>query len=225
MRRSRFGIVTVTAIALVLGVLVVTQYRAQDVFTRSLTAETASSLTTLIGQISDRNSALRDEILQLRLRLDAAQGASQSSETALRELREQFHQVQVASAFTAVSGAGVEVRIDGPFDDRAMSDLVNEVRNAGAEAVGVNGRRVGPRSWFAHADGGVTIDGQLVLNPYRVQAVGAPDTIRVALTRTGGIVGQLELIYGRTRFIVSTVSVVDLPAAPAADFRVARPAR
>jgi len=144
---------------------------------------------------------------------------------ALRELREQFHQVQVASAVTAVSGAGVEIRIEGPFDDRAMSDLVNEVRNAGAEAVGVNGRRVGPRSWFARTDGGVTIDGQLVSSPYRVQAIGAPETIRVALTRTGGIVGQLELIYGKTRFLVSTVSVVDLPAAPAADFRVARPAR
>jgi uncharacterized protein YlxW (UPF0749 family) len=225
MRRSRFGIVALTAVALVLGVLAVTQYRAQDVFTRSLTAENASSLTTLIGQISDRNSALRDEILQLRLRLDAAQGASQSSEVALRELREQYQQVQVASGATAVSGAGVEVRIDGPFDDRAMSDLVNEVRNAGAEAVGINGHRVGPRSWFAKASDGVSLDGQVVSSPYLLQAIGAPETIRVALTRTGGIVGQLELIYGKTRFLVSTASVIDLPAAPAADFRVAHPAR
>ncbi len=225
MRRSRFGIVAVTAVAVLLGALVVTQYRAHDVFSRSLTAENASSLTTLIAQISDRNSALRDEILALRLRLDAAQGASQSSEAALRELREQFQQVQVAAAATSVSGPGVAVRIDGPFDDRAMSDLVNELRNAGAEAIGVNGQRVGPRSWVARAAGGMLIDGSAVTSPFVVQAIGAPDTIAVALTRTGGIIGQFGLIYGRTRFLVTEDKVVDLPAAPRTDNVVAKPAK
>src|SRR5437868_12367951 len=159
MRQSRFGVVALTAIALLLGLLAVTQYRAQDVFSRTLTAENAASLTTLIAQISDRNSALRDEILSLQLRLDAAQGKTQTGETAVRELREQFQQLQVAAAVTSVSGPGVEVRIDGPFDDRAMSDLVNELRNAGAEAIAVNGSRVGPRAWFAGADSGIVIDG------------------------------------------------------------------
>jgi uncharacterized protein YlxW (UPF0749 family) len=225
MRRSRFGVVALTAVALLLGVLAVTQYRAQDVFTRSLTAENASSLTTLIAQISDRNSTLRDEILSLQLRLDAAQGKSQTSEATLRELREQFQQLQVAAAVTPVSGPGVEVRIDGPFDDRAMSDLVNELRNAGAEAIGLNGARIGPRAWFARADNGVVVDGRVVTSPYRLQAVGAPDTISVALTRVGGIVGQLGLIYGRTRFTVAEQKAIDLPAAPNVEFQVAKPAR
>ncbi len=225
MTARRYGIAAVTAVAVLLGVLIVTQYRVQDVLSRTLTAENASSLTTLIAQISDRNSALRDEILALRLRLDAAQGASQSSEVALRELRAQFRQVQVAAALTPVSGAGVEVRIEGPFDDRAMSDLVNEMRNAGAEAIGINGQRVGPRSWFARVSGGVTVDGLLASSPYRVQAIGSPDTISVALTRTGGIVGQLGLIYGRTRFLVTQERLIDLAAAPRSEFVVAKPVK
>jgi uncharacterized protein YlxW (UPF0749 family) len=224
-RRSRFGVVALTAVALLLGLLAVTQYRAQDVLTRSLTAENASSLTTLIAQISDRNSALRDEILSLQLRLDAAQGKTQSSEATLRELREQFRQLQVAAAATPVSGPGVEVRIDGPFDDRAMSDLINELRNAGAEAIGVNGARIGPRAWFARADAGVVVDGRTITSPYRVQAVGSPDTISVALTRVGGIVGQLGLIYARTRFTVADQKTIDLPAASTVEFQVAKPVR
>ncbi len=225
MRSRRYGIAAVTAVGVLLGVLVVTQYRAQDVFSRTLTAENASSLTTLIAQISDRNTALRDEILALRLRVDSAQGASQSSEVALRELREQFQQVQVAAALTPLSGAGVEVRIEGPFDDRATSDLVNELRNAGAEAIGINGQRIGPRTWFARATGGVMVDGQLVSTPYRVQAIGSPETISVALTRTGGIIGQFGLIYGRTRFLVTQEKLIDLSAAPRTDFVVAKPAK
>lgn len=225
MRRRRYGIVAVTAVAVLLGLLVVTQYRAQDVFSRTLIVENASSLTTLIAQISDRNSALRDEIVQLQLRVAAAQGTSQSSEAALRELREQFRLVEVASAQTPVSGPGVEVRIEGPFDERAMSDLMNEIRNAGAEAIGVNGVRIGPRSWIARAQGGVLVDGQFVSSPYRVQAVGAPETISVALTRTGGIIGQLGLIYARTRFSVTSERLIDLAAAPRAEFVVARPVK
>ncbi len=225
MRSSRYGIASVTAVAVLLGALAVTQYRAQDVFSRTLTAENASSLTTLIAQISDRNSRLRDEILGLRLRLDAAQGSSQSGEIALRDLREEFRQVQVAAAHTGVTGPGVVVQIDGPFDERAMGDLVNEVRNAGAEAVGISGQRVGPRSWLARASGGLMLDNRLLTSPYRVQAVGSPETISVALTRTGGIVGQLNLIYARTRFVVVSEKLIELPAAPRRDFLVAKPAK
>lgn len=225
MRKSRYGLMAVTATALLLGVLFVTQYRAQDVFTRTLTAENASSLTTLIAQISDRNSALRDEIFALRLRLDAAQGASQSSEVAVRELREQFRHVQVAAALTPVSGPGVEVRVEGAFDERAMSDLVNELRNAGAEAIGANGQRIGPRSYFDGSNGTIAIDGREVASPYVLHAIGSPETISVALTRTGGIIGQFGLIYARTRFLVKEERVLDLPAAAKVDFVVAKPAR
>ena len=80
----------------------------------------------------------------------------------------------------------------------------------------MNGARVGPRAFFSRADSGVIVDGRLTASPYRVQAVGAPGTISVALTRVGGIVGQLGLIYGRTRLTVSEEKAIDLPAAPSA---------
>lgn len=225
MTKSRYGIAAVTAVAVLFGALVVTQYRAREVFSRTLTAESASSLTTLVASISDRNNALRDEIFALRLRVEAAQGASQSGEVALKELREQLQQLRIAAAITDVVGPGVEVRIEGPFDERALSDLVNELRNAGAEAIAVNGFRVAPRSWFAKVQSGIAIDGQAVTGPYSVWAVGAPETMAVALTRTGGIIGQLGLIYGRTRFLVSQQRSLELPAGRGGEFSVARPAR
>lgn len=225
MTRSRFGLVAVTAVAVLLGGLAVTQYRAREVFSRTLTAENAASLTTLIATISDRNNALRDEIFTLRLRVDAAQGASQSRQVEMRELREQVNQLRVAGAVSEAAGPGVEVRIEGPFDERALGDLVNELRNAGAEAVGVNGVRVGPRSWFGRTGSGVALDGRQLASPYGVVAIGAPETIAVALTRTGGIIGQLSLIYGRTRFVVTQQRAIELPAAPSLPFVIGKPER
>ena len=45
-----------------------------------------------------------------------------------------------------------------------------------------------------------------------VRAIGSPDVVYVAMTRTGGIIGQFELIYRNTRFAVAKETALDLPA-------------
>ena len=211
--RSSAGAVAIAAVALFLGVLVVAQFRSREVYSGALQNETPESLATLIADLNDRNRQLRDEIFDLRLRLDRAQGAVSGGAGSLEEATRQLAQLQVFSARSRVGGPGIAVRIEGPFDERAVSDLVNELRNAGAEAIAVNTARVGPRSWFAAgAAGALVVDGQEVRGPWTVGAIGAPDVLHVAMTRTGGIVGQFELIYQRTRFSVTRETILDLPA-------------
>ncbi|HET8567880.1 MAG TPA: DUF881 domain-containing protein [Candidatus Limnocylindria bacterium] len=212
--RTWRGSTAVASIALLLGVLVVSQFRAQDVYSRSLQLETPASLTTLIAGLADRNSALRDEIVELRLRLDAARSSVQSGRFSLDEAQRELAQLRVFAAQGPARGPGVAVSVDGPFDEKAMSDLVNELRNAGAEAIAINGQRVRPRSWFGPSgSGAILLDGDRIAGPWLVSAIGAQDVIHVAITRTGGIIGQFELIYGRTRFRATKEQMLDLPAA------------
>lgn len=207
------GGIAATLIALFLGVLAVTQVRAQDVYTRSLQLETPSSLTTLIANLAERNNGLRDEIFDLRLRTESAREDAASGKGTLTEAQRQLAQLEVFAARTGVKGQGITVRIDGAFDDKALSDLVNELRNAGAEAIAVNTVRVGPRSWFGmNADRSLTVDAAAIRGPWTISAVGAPEVMYVAMTRTGGIIGQFELIYRSTRFGVSRESTLDLPS-------------
>lgn len=211
--RSSAGGIAATVVALFLGVLVVTQFRSQDVYSRSLQLETPASLTTLIANLSDRNNSLRDEIFDLRLRVNAARDSVASGKGSLTESQHEIDQLKVFTALSPVRGQGISMRIDGTFDDRAMSDLTNELRNAGAEAIAVNDVRVGPRSWYAPGpERTILLDGRQLNGPWTVKAIGASDVMHVAITRTGGIKGQFELIYPRTRFSVTKESVLDLPA-------------
>jgi uncharacterized protein YlxW (UPF0749 family) len=211
--RTNAGGLAATLVALFLGLLAVTQVRAQDVYTRSLQLETPSSLTTVIANLAERNNALRDEIFDLRIRTESAREDAASGKGSLTEAQRQLAQLEVFAARTAVRGQGISVRIDGTFDDRALSDLVNELRNAGAEAIAVNAVRVGPRSWFGMSvDRSLTVDATAIRGPWTVTAIGAPEVMYVAMTRTGGIVGQFELIYRSTRFGVSRESTLDLPS-------------
>jgi uncharacterized protein YlxW (UPF0749 family) len=211
--RTNAGVIAVTVVALFLGVLAVTQIAAQEVYSRSLQLETPSSLTTLIANLSERNNAVREEITDLIRRTETARDAIASGRGSLTESERQLSQLRVFAGMSAVTGAGIAVRIDGSFDERALSDLVNELRNAGAEAIAVNTSRVGPRSWFgATPDRSLTVDGVALRGPWQVRAVGSADVMYVAMTRTGGIIGQFELIYKSTRFAVSKDPALDMPA-------------
>ena len=211
--RSNAGGIAATAVALFLGILVVTQFRSQDVYSRSLQLETPSSLTTLIANLSDRNNSLRDEIFDLRLRVAAARDSVASGQGSLTESQREIDQLKIFAAVSAAHGQGISVKIDGTFDDRAMSDLTNELRNAGAEAISVNDVRVGPRSWYAPGpERTILLDGKQLNGPWTIRAIGASDVMHVAITRTGGIQGQFELIYPKTHFTVAKESSLDLPA-------------
>ena len=210
--RTTGGSIAVAFVALLLGVLAVSQFRSQDVYSRNLQLETPASLTSLIATLADKNSALRDEIFDLRLRVAAAGASVSTGQFSLTEGERQLAQLRVFAAQDAVTGPGISVTVEGQFDERAMSDLVNELRNAGAEAIAINDRRVGPRSWLAPAaPGGIALDGGRSSGPWLVRAIGPADVLYVAVTRTGGIVGQFELIYRSTRFKVARELALDLP--------------
>ena len=211
--RSRVGVLAMTAMALFLGVLVVSQFRSREAFSRTLQQETPEQLTRLIADLNDRNRQLRSEIFDLRLALELAQGSITSGRGSLEGSEKQLAQLRVFSARSRVTGPGIGVKVEGQFDERALSDLVNELRNAGAEAVAVNDARVGPRTWFGPGSSGtLVVDGRETRGPWIVRAIGDPDVLYVAMTRTGGIVGQFELIYQRTRFTVGREAALDLPA-------------
>ena len=211
--KSNAGVIAVTVVALFLGVLAVTQIQAQEVYSRSLQLETPASLTTLIANLSERNNAIREESLDLRHRTETARDAIASGKGSLTEGERQLSQLRVFAGMSAVSGTGITVRVEGTFDERALSDLVNELRNAGAEAIAVNTARVGPRSHFgATPDRALTVDSVAVRGPWQVRAIGSPEVMYIAMTRTGGIIGQFELIYKGTRFSVSRETALEVPA-------------
>jgi uncharacterized protein YlxW (UPF0749 family) len=217
MFRTTSGVIWAAIISLFLGFAAVTQVHSQEVYSRSLNLETPSSLTTLIANLSETNNELRNEIFDLRRDVSDARDSVASGKGTLTEAQRQLAQLRVFSAQSAVSGPGISIKIDGAFDERALSDLVNELRNAGAEAIAVNEMRVGPKSYFTGtADRSLAVDGHPLRGPWTVRAVGSPDVVYVAMTRTGGIIGQFELIYRNTRFSVSKETGLDLPAIAAA---------
>jgi uncharacterized protein YlxW (UPF0749 family) len=136
-------------------------------------------------------------------------------------------ELEILAGLVAVKGPGVAVRITDPageFGFELLLDLVQELRDAGAEAIAVNGRRIGARTAFASTRRGtLTVDGQEVAEPYEVLAIGDPATMEVGLRIPGGAVDTVDALKDASVTVErrSEVRVPALERLPS--FEAARP--
>jgi uncharacterized protein YlxW (UPF0749 family) len=198
---------TITALCLALGLLLVVQLRSQGNGRQALQIEDWDyALVALI----DSNARLRDEIEDLEAQLSQLRVAG-SGTAVLQSLVDETNHLRVVNGLVEVSGPGVEVETSGPVTILDLHDLINELRNAGAEALSLNGQRL--VAWSAISTDGVqvTVDSQPIQPPYRLEAIGNPASLQTALLRPGGLVELLEELEQRISITVRTRDDVTLP--------------
>lgn len=197
-----------TVVCFTLGVLVMVQLRsASRAADRSLsTADQAQVLAALV----ESNAGLRREIAELEAQRERLREANNpESNTALVA---DLNRLLVVTGLVEVGGPGVRVTVSGLINPLDMQDLLNELRNAGAEAIALNGRRVTVRSVVARDDSALALDSARLTPPYLLEAIGHPDTMEKALLRRGGLVSLLEYAYPGLRVSVTKVDGVFLSA-------------
>ncbi len=172
------------AVALLLGFLLVVQLNAQQAGT-GLATRSSQDLTLLIANLTTRNDQLRADLDRVRrwAGLDAA------------------------------AGPGVRVLLFGGVPASAVSDLLNELRNAGAEAIAVGGVRVVAGTVVAGPTGSLSVENTALGPRIEVLAIGSPPALTGALTRPGGLVAQLRGTYDEVAVEVTPLDTVEVPAA------------
>ena len=183
--------VTIGLVCLLLGVGLVMQFRSQRLAHQSVPAS-ATDQAVYISQLSESNADLRRQVDELSAEL-ARYGQGGGGTAGVEALEENLLALRIANGEAAVAGPGVSVLVDGKSNLVELQDLVNELRNASAEAIAVNGVRVVARSAIVPAeDGRIVIDRQALSPPYTLEAIGDPDTLVGALERKGGLIALLE---------------------------------
>jgi uncharacterized protein YlxW (UPF0749 family) len=198
----------------VVGFLVAAQLGTTQRNAETLAAESESDLTRIFSSLNEESAALRDEISQPRLELASLQSSAERDQLARDAAQRQLSDLQILAGVVPVRGPGVAIRIEDPggvFEFGLLLDLVQELRDAGAEAIAVNGRRVGGTTAFSERGGAVTVDGQAVAQPYEVLAIGDPATLEVGLRIPGGAADTLDALEG-TKIGVERRSELRVPA-------------
>jgi uncharacterized protein YlxW (UPF0749 family) len=208
--RNRAAQISLTVVALLIGLLLVGQLRSQARPTE-LSTLSAQDLSTLIETLSDRNRELRSGLADVREQLREYRVAEAQGQSALDVSREDLRRITAFSGEASVEGQGIVLTATGDLDAIALNDLLNELRNAGAEALAVDGIRVAAASVCVQGANSLEIDGTPIAQAFTIRAVGDPEGLLAALERPGGIISQLKLFVHATIDVAQSQQVL-IPA-------------
>ncbi len=123
----------------------------------------------------------------------------------LEEARNQINDGNKIIGLTEVSGPGVTFTVsDSDIDPNTVIDsskllvhdsdilkIVNELKNAGAEAISINGQRVILTTSIICGGNIININGERIGSPFEIKAIGSPEAL-ANLSRTGGWLSILK---------------------------------
>jgi len=186
--RSQLSLAAVSAI---LGLLIVVQLRGQAGGSE-LQSKTAQELTSIVANQNTENDRLRAEVSSLQVQLGELKSDRANGATSVDQLESELGRIRAWAGLDPIAGRGVRITVSGEIAAVAVDDLLNELHNAGAEAIAIGDLRVVARTSVGGVPGSLDVDGFLLRDPFIIEAIGKPETLVGSLTRVGGIIAQLS---------------------------------
>lgn len=197
-RASRSQVMVGVLCALLGFALVVQVSQTQE---DQLSSLRQSDLVRLLDDVTQRSGELEEQVSSLEATRDELQSGSGRERAALELAEQQAETLGILSGRLPAEGPGVEIEVvEGaePLKAFGLFNVLEELRNAGAEAMEVNGVRLVASSYFEDTSDGVVVDGQVISSPYRWTAIGDPSTLETALEIPGGAMASLRADGART---------------------------
>jgi uncharacterized protein YlxW (UPF0749 family) len=209
---SWLRVASVLACAL-LGFLLVAQFRATEDVDERLQVEREEDLAQILADLSTQSDRLQEEITSLRLTLLAFENSAESEDLALQSLQNRLNELRILAGSVAVEGQGLRITVADPqrqLTQDLLVDTVQELRDAGAEAIAVNDVRLVASSSFTTRNGQLVLDGTPLKLPMVIAAIGPSDTIAKALAIPGG---ALDTLQSRPQVVARVESLDELTIA------------
>lgn len=226
-RQRRRG-TTATVIVVALSALVATVAGVQTSRNADVTALGRAALVERIQIAKENVRELRTTAGDMSAANAALEERSRDLQAQERSVGNQVRSLGTLSGFLAVTGPGIRVTVDDAPEESRISRvrdddlifLVQGLWSAGAEAIAINGQRLSVLSPIQNSGQAIHVNVRPLSPPYRVEAIGDPDTLEGALlASTGG--ATFYNVANELGFdvMVDDVDVLELPATRARNLR------
>lgn len=155
-----------------------------------------SELIQVLDGLTQENRRLERDLGELDRAKERLESGADSQRVAREQAQARLSNLRVVAGTVPVAGPGIVLVIDDPegkLGPELLVDAFQEMRDAGAEAMEVNGRiRVVGSTWAAWDDQGrLTIDGHPVSTPLTLRVIGEPHALEEGARFRGGIVSEI----------------------------------
>ncbi len=218
--------ITLSLALLALGFLIAAQLAAEGPRVR-YTSQERTPLVATVLDLQAQQDALKQQVLDARAAISDLEAAGEGGAAVTKQLNDQLQAARIAAGLVAMTGPGLVIQLsdstqpvpsDGNQRDYMVSGrdvltVVEQLWQAGAEGIAVNGERVVVSTAIVDVGGSAVVNGAYVAPPYQLTAIGAK-TMFDTLTHQPGFVDFIRARGEAFGIGVSyaTPEGVDLPA-------------
>lgn len=192
--------------ALALGILVPMEINAIRGASEGFSRENESNFFKEIRILKEKNDDLRSEVSDLEETL----ANLKDQNFALEEIEDELTKYMKLSGDYPIFGPGIQLTIQRNIGTNWLIDTINELFNAGAQAVSINDIRIDQANsgFDTLPKGDPVINGQILTTPFVINAIGEAQTLSDVITLPGGIVSRLKAAYPGIKIDLSKKDVL-----------------
>lgn len=175
--------------------------------TSFMTYEQYENMSTQVNGLHHEIRGLRREMDNLSKKLRKYETSGQKDKSVVESLEYDLNNAKLIYGTTAVYGPGIKLTIndrhttesyssDIAFDITHNTDLlyiVNDLKNAGAEAISINNKRIVGSTSITCEGPVIMINGEYIVPPFKILAIGDPDALEYALNLPESHYKDLEI--------------------------------
>ncbi|GAA1395878.1 DUF881 domain-containing protein [Luteococcus peritonei] len=213
--RPSLGQFLMALVLFLVGAAVTVQVRAKDADDAYASMRRAD-LVQLLDQLNSEQSRLQSEVARLQgTRQQLASGAD-ARRVAAAEQKKRMDTLGILAGTLPATGPGVRITIvdaQGKVGPEILLDAVEEMRDAGAEAIEVNDQvRVVATTWFGREGDQLVVDGVKLATPITLDVIGDSHALDEGARFRGGLVSQVQAEQVGGRVMISRLDEVRIDA-------------
>ena len=161
----------------------------------ALSAARTSDLVRILDDLGAQRERLASEETRLEATIAELESGVDQAQAARAATKERLQNLRILAGVVPVAGPGVALTVidpDGVLEAGDVLDAIQELRDAGAEAISVDGERVIATTAIVDTPDGVQVGDTTITSPIEIKAIGDPDTLAAGLSFPGGVLESVR---------------------------------
>ncbi|MCL5411030.1 MAG: DUF881 domain-containing protein [Patescibacteria group bacterium] len=203
--------IIISIICFFLGIFLISQFYSGKEYKKIIQPENNAVLALEVAKLTKSNADLRNEVQNLTSDLESYKNSTESRQKSFDQYLVDTERLDSINSTSSKTGQGVVIQIKGNLSTAQIVDLVNAIKNIGAEIITINNQRLVLNTSF---------DKFSNLQYYEIEVLGNSSLLKSAMERKGGIVDQIST--KDINFIIQEKDNIEIPAGEQLKFDYAR---
>ncbi len=231
--------IAITFVCIILGVILAIQFKTvkETVGLNYLPTQRSKQLAIQLTEVQDEKEKLLNELTNLENKIKQYEKNASEESVYVSELSKELLKYRMFAGYEKVKGPGIILTINDPPMEVLIGDqtsfiienyelilqIISYLNVSEAEAISINGLRYTNFTEILRVNNHLNVNGVSIGPPIKIKAIGDPEKLETALRLKGGVVYNMENVFGLEVKITQEKDIIIPRYTKLKEFRYARP--